>query len=119
MRAHMDLTVWRRSTELIVECYQLSRSFPREELFGLTSQLRRAAVSIATNIAEGNGRAHRKEYLQHLSIARGSLNEVETLLAISELLGYTTRQNLTTAVGLADETGRMLTVMRRRLGTGD
>jgi four helix bundle protein len=101
--------------ELIVECYRLSRAFPKEELFCLTSQLRRAAISVGANIAEGNGRAHRKEYLQHLSISQGSLNEVVTLLTVSQLLGYVTRQGTETALGLADETGRMLTVMRRRL----
>jgi four helix bundle protein len=101
--------------ELVAECYRLSRAFPKEELFCLTSQLRRAAISIATNIAEGNGRVHRKEYLHHLSISQGSLNEVETLLGISQLLGYTTEDSTQPAFSLADETGKMLTVMRRRL----
>ena len=114
----MRLSVWRRSIELIAECYRLSRRFPKEELFCLTSQLRRAAISVGTNIAEGNGRAHRKEYLHHLSISQGSLTEVETLLVLSGLLGYSTEASLRTAHGLADETGRMLTVMRRRLGAG-
>ena len=115
MRPYMRLSVWRRSMELVTECYRLSRDFPKEELFCLTSQLRRAAISIATNIAEGNGRVHRNEYLHHLSISQGSLNEVETLLGISQLLGYTTEQKILSAFGLADETGKMLTVMRRRL----
>ena len=115
MRPYMRLSVWRRSIELVAECYRLSQAFPKQELFGLTSQLRRAAISVSSNIAEGNGRAHRKEYLHHLSISQGSLNEVETLLTISRVLGFSTEESIRAANGFASEVGRMLIVMRRRL----
>lgn len=102
---------------LIAECYRLSSRFPRSEQFGLTVQLRRAAVSVAANIAEGNGRVHRKEYLHHLSMSRGSLSEVETFLAVSRMLGYASVEDLEKGVALANETGRMLTGLRRSLTT--
>jgi four helix bundle protein len=73
IRDHRELRVWQKAIELGLECYRLSRPFPAEERYGLTSQLRRAAVSIAANNAEGNGRLTRGEYLQNLSSARGSL----------------------------------------------
>ena len=84
VRQYRDLIVWRKSLELAKLCYMLTKSFPKDERFGMTSQIRRAAASIPANIAEGNARAHTKEYLHHLSIARGSLAELETHL----LLGY-------------------------------
>jgi four helix bundle protein len=115
MRGHEDLMVWQRSMEFVAECYRLSTRFPRTEQFGLTNQLRRAAVSVPANIAEGNGRAYRKEYLHHLSIARGSLKEAETLLAISRMLAFAAPDDLETALDLADEVSRMLTTMRRKL----
>jgi four helix bundle protein len=99
--------------EFVAACYRVSGSFPRSEQFGLTTQLRRAAVSVPANIAEGNGRWHRKEYVHHLSIARGSLNEAETFLKVAVMLGYTSSESITEAVGLADECSRMLTVLRR------
>ena len=100
---------------LAKECYFVSRAFPREELFGLTSQLRRAAVSTATNIAEGNGLAHRRAYLNHLSMSRGSLNEVETLLELATLLGFTSTETTKPALALASEVGKLLTLLRRSL----
>ena len=115
MRGYEDLTVWQRSMEFVAECYRVSSTLPRAEQFGLTSQLRRSAVSVPANIAEGNGRWYRKEYLHHLSMARGSLKEAETLLKIGAMLGYTERDSLKAALGLADEVSRMLTSMRRSL----
>ncbi|MFN4300344.1 MAG: four helix bundle protein [Thermaurantimonas sp.] len=75
-----DLDVWKKSMELSVDIYNITQSFPSTELYGLTSQLRRAAVSVASNIAEGSGRSSTKEVLQFLNIANGSLAEIETLL---------------------------------------
>ena len=72
--------------DLVVSCYEISRAFPRDERFGLTSQLRRAAVSVPSNIAEGNGRWHRGDYIHHVSMAKGSVNEVESLLLAAERL---------------------------------
>ncbi|MFV9505811.1 MAG: four helix bundle protein [Oscillochloridaceae bacterium umkhey_bin13] len=93
IQSYRDLLVWQKSMDLVTEIYQLTRQFPHEELFGLTSQTRRAAVSIPANIAEGYGRIHRKEYLHHLSIARGSLMEVETHLQIAVRLTNPTNWN--------------------------
>src|SRR5437016_1211850 len=84
IQSHRDLEVWQLSMALAKDVYRGSMSMPKEELFGLTSQMRRAVVSIPTNIAEGSGRQHTKELIQFLCIARGSLRELETLLLIAE-----------------------------------
>jgi four helix bundle protein len=114
---HRQLVVWQRSITLALEAYSISRRFPRQETYGLASQIRRAAVSIAANIADGNGRTHRREYAHHLSIARGSLREVETLLEIALGLGYTSEEELTTIRELLDHVGRMLTRLLKRLAS--
>jgi four helix bundle protein len=82
------LIAWRKAYDFVVTIYKYSRKFPSSELYGLTSQIRRAAVSIAANIAEGSERQHRKEFIQFLSIARGSLAEVDTYLMLGKDLGY-------------------------------
>ncbi|HET9530858.1 MAG TPA: four helix bundle protein [Blastocatellia bacterium] len=76
IRNYRDLVVWQKSMDLVVNCYRITEQFPKIEIYGLTSQLQRAAVSVAANIAEGNGRSHTREYLNHLSMAYGSLMEV-------------------------------------------
>lgn len=86
LKSHKDLVVWEKVMELVTEIYSLTRAFPKEETFGLTSQIRRAVVSIPTNIAEGAGRNSRKEFIQFLSISLGSLSELETLLIIAKNL---------------------------------
>ena len=86
-RAHEELAVWQESIELVKMVYRVSSCFPKEELYGLTSQVRRAAVSVPANIAEGAARGSRREFHQFLIIARGSLSEVETLVHISRELG--------------------------------
>lgn len=85
---YQDLTVWQQAMDLVIECYQLAKHFPNFEQYGLTSQLQRAAVSIPANIAEGHDRAYTKEYLRHLSIAKGSLTELETHIHIAKRLSY-------------------------------
>ncbi len=87
IQSYRDLQVWQRSMEMIVKIYRFTQGFPREEQFGITSQLRRAAVSVAANIAEGQGRLSRGEFTQFLGIARGSNCEVQTLLEIARELG--------------------------------
>ena len=87
-RAHHDLNVWQEAMELVNMIYKISSRFPESENYGLTNQIRRAAVSIPSNIAEGAARADSKEFLQYLSISRGSLSEVETQLLIAKNLGY-------------------------------
>jgi four helix bundle protein len=88
IKSHRDLTVWQLGMEIAVETYRISREFPKDEQFGLTSQLRRAATSVPANIAEGNARSSTKEYLHSLSIAVGSLAEVETYLDLATRLSY-------------------------------
>ena len=90
MRNHKDLIVWQKSMALVKELYQISHSFPKEEIYGITSQMRRAAVSIPSNIAEGYGRGHEKELIQFLYIALGSASELETQLIICKEIAYLT-----------------------------
>ncbi len=88
MKTHKDLIVWNKSMDLVIKTYEKSGRFPSEEKFGLTSQMRRAAVSIPSNIAEGAARNSTKEYIRFLYISLGSLSELETQFLISNRLGY-------------------------------
>jgi four helix bundle protein len=88
VKSFRDLRVWQTAMEIVPAVYRLVRLLPQEERFALGDQIRRAAVSIPSNIAEGHARRYTKEYLQHLSIARGSLAELHTLLLLAEKLGY-------------------------------
>ena len=88
VRNHKDLDVWRLSMDLAVKIYNTTQQFPKDEIYGLVSQMRRCAVSIPANIAEGSGRAHSKELCQFLNIASGSAAELESLLIISNRLNY-------------------------------
>ena len=103
-----DLLVWQRAVELSVVIYKLTGSFPSSERFGLTNQLRRESVSVASNIAEGYGRSTRGEYLQFLGHARGSSSEVETQLIISKALGFGSEANLRKAQMLCADVSRLL-----------
>jgi four helix bundle protein len=87
-RGFRQLNVWQKAYELTLEVYRVTKTFPKTEVYGLSSQLQRAAVSVPANIAEGYERNHRKEYLQFLFIAKGSLGEVETYLLLAADLGY-------------------------------
>ena len=89
-KGHEGIDAWQKSKRFAVSVYKETASFPREELYGITSQLRRAAVSVPTNIAEGKARGTDKDYVRFLHIARGSCAELETLLEISRELGYLT-----------------------------
>ena len=93
IKSYRDLETWQVAMELVVEVYRVTKIFPKEELYGLTNQLKRAAVSIPSNIAEGQGRDSTKEFLPHLSMAYRSLCEVETQLMIAQRLGYLDQQN--------------------------
>ena len=103
-----NLTVWQRSIELTLAVYKLTSAFPDSERFGLTNQLRRASVSVASNIAEGYGRSTKGEYLQFLGHPRGSNSEVETQIVIATALGFGTEEMLKTTEELCSEVGRML-----------
>ena len=93
MRDYKNIKAYQLADNLVIEAYRVTRSFPREETYGLISQLRRAAVSVPTNIAEGASRQHTKDYANFLYIARGSLVETEYLLCLSNKLGYLDDQN--------------------------
>src|SRR5438477_137140 len=84
IQSYRELEVWQFAMDLVVECYRVTKCLPKDELFGLTSQIRRAAVSVPANIAEGQGRSHTREFLQSLGVARGSLMEVETHLMVCQ-----------------------------------
>jgi four helix bundle protein len=88
MKTHHDLTIWKKSIEFVTNVYQITKGFPKEEIYGLTNQLRRASVSIPSNIAEGAARSHNKEFVQFLFIALGSASEIETQLVISKNLKF-------------------------------
>jgi four helix bundle protein len=109
MRPHHDLDVWKKAVKFSVQVYKITDAFPRDERFGLTSQIRRAAVSIAANIAEGAGRKSKKEFANFLSISQGSASEVETELIIAFQLGYFSDRVFQELTGDLDEIGRMVT----------
>jgi len=106
--SYREIKVWQKAIELVVDIYSCTRSFPREELYGLAGQLRRAAVSIASNIAEGKGRRTDREFLQFLHHARGSVFEVETQLTIASRLGYMPEAEVLRGGDSASEIARML-----------
>jgi four helix bundle protein len=108
VKNYQELIAWQKSMDLVEQIYQASRTFPREEIYGLTSQLRRAAVSIASNIAEGQGRRTTADFLRHLSIGYGSLREVETQILIAARLRYSASLTTDTVMNLAGEVGRLL-----------
>jgi four helix bundle protein len=114
-KSYENLQTWQRGMELVCEVYRVAKHLPPDERFGLISQLRRAAVSIPANVAEGSGRHARKELLYHLSVARGSLKELETLLSIAERLDYLTKAQVVVARELCDHVSRLLYGMRRKL----
>ena len=105
VRNYQDLIVWQKAMDLVEQVYTTSKSFPREEVYGLTSQLRRAAVSIPSNIAEGQGRRTTADFMRHLSISYGSLREVETQTLIAVRLQYLTTERCQKIMKMA---GRLL-----------
>jgi four helix bundle protein len=105
---YRQLIAWQKAMELVRLVYELTKKFPREELFGLTLQIRKAAVSIPSNIAEGQGRNSTKEFLHHLSIARGSLLETETQGLIADMQAYITPNELTGLLDKTAEVGRLI-----------
>jgi four helix bundle protein len=115
VRNYRDLLVWQRAMDIAAATYELSRHFPKDEMFGLTSQSRRAAASIAANIAEGYGRASRPTYAHFLRIAQGSLKELETHLILAERVGVAAPGSTSNLLGQSDELGRMLRALIGRL----
>ena len=115
MQTHKDLVVWKRSIAFTTIIYNISQGFPHEELFGLTSQIRRAASSIPTNIAEGYGRGSKNEVLHFLSIASGSASEVDTQVIIARNLGYITEEQSNQLGQEINEIRMMLASLRKSL----
>lgn len=115
MRPHENLDVWKKAVDFTIEIYKITESFPKDERFGLTSQIRRASVSIAANIAEGAGRKSTKEFLNFLSIAQGSASEVETEILIAFKLGFCSEEHFKIAYARLGEIGRMLTGLCKHL----
>ncbi|MBI3075146.1 MAG: four helix bundle protein [Parcubacteria group bacterium] len=107
-KGYKNLIVWQKSDELAFQVYLATKKFPKEEMFGLISQMRRAAVSVPANIVEGYARYWQKEKIQFYNIARGSLSELEYYLDFSFRLGYLTKENYLNLVKLRNETGRLL-----------
>jgi four helix bundle protein len=116
VRSYRDLLVWQKGMDLAAEVYRLSRAWPKEEVYGLTSQARRAAAAIPANIAEGYGRESTASYSHFLKIARGSLKELETHLLLAERVGLTSQEHCADALKQADELGRMLGGLIRSVG---
>ena len=108
MGVYQDLEVWNKAIDLAVESYTISSSFPREERSGLISQMRRAATSVAANIAEGEGRYSNAEFVQFLRISRGSLLELETHFIIAQRLNYLTNTDLERLLSHSSEIGKMI-----------
>ena len=117
MHNYKDLIVWQKAVELVTEIYRATQRFPKEEMYGLTSQMRRAAVSVPSNIAEGQSRLTKGEFRQALGIAKGSLMELETQLAISQNLGYLTPAETQPLQERLNEVARLLNGLLNSLTT--
>jgi len=114
MRPHQKLDAWSKSVDLVVEVYKATESFPKEERYGLTSQIRRAGISIPANIAEGAGRYSQKEFAHFLSNAQGSASELETEL-IAHRLGYLSEALFSKLITELQRIGRLVTRLSRRI----
>jgi len=108
IQSFRDLIVWQRSIELVAEVYRVTKAFPKDEIYGLTAQMRRAAVSVPSNIAEGQGRISTGEFLQFLGNARGSLHELQTQVVIGRTLGFLAEGKEKPLLDLSIEVDRML-----------
>jgi four helix bundle protein len=117
VRSVQDLIVWQRGIDLVEQVYVVSSEWPSSELYGLTNQARRAAISIPANIAEGQGRGSTKEFARFLSIARGSLRELETHLVIAQRLRFLAQSEFDRIQSIIDEVGRLLQGLSRRLNS--
>jgi four helix bundle protein len=115
VQSYKDLIVWQKALDLVEIIYQVTKAFPKEELYGFTNQLRRAAVSIPSNIAEGHARSSTQEFHRFLSIAKGSLAEVETQLLIAQRLGYLSNDQLASILCLQIEINKMTNGLMAKL----
>ncbi len=115
IRDFKDLIVWQKAMELVVEVYILVKKLPKEELFALSDQIRRAAISIPSNIAEGQGRNSTKEYIHFLAIAKGSKAELETQLLLCVKINYLEDSEIETVINLIHEVGKMINALQKSL----
>ncbi len=118
VKSYKDLIVWQKAMDLVELVYQATKTFPKEEIYGLTNQVRRAVVSVPSNIAEGQARQSSAEFKNFLSIARGSLAEVETQLLIAMRLGYLTQEQLASIMAVHQEVSKILPALMAKLVTG-
>ncbi|PSB06470.1 diversity-generating retroelement protein bAvd family protein [Pleurocapsa sp. CCALA 161] len=114
-QSYRDLRVWDEGMKLAQMCYQITKTFPKEEMYGMISQIRRAAASVPANIAEGYGRENRGEFIQFLKIAQGSLKEVETHLILSARVNLTTEQTVEPVLKQCETVGKMLRSLIRTM----
>ena len=115
VRSYRDLTVWKKAMDLAAAVYRLTRQMPKQEEYRISSQMIRASTSVPANIAEGHGRGTRKDYAHFISIARGSLFELETFVLLVQHLKLAEPEPCANILDLADEVSRMLTALRSRL----
>jgi four helix bundle protein len=116
--SYRDLKVWQEAMSLAVQAYEITAAFPREEIFGMTSQIRRAATSVATNIAEGYGRNSSGSYVHFLKVSQGSLKELETLLLICDRVSLASSREIARMLTLCGELGGMLRSLIRSIMRG-
>jgi len=107
-RPHRELEVWKKAIDFVIEVYTITSEFPKSEVYGLTSQLRRASVSIPSNLAEGAGRKGNKEFMQFLNIAQGSISELDTQLELAYRLEYINKQDYSNLINRLTEISKML-----------
>lgn len=115
IKSYRDLAVWQAAMDLAEQCYSITKAFPKDELYGMSSQIRRSAASVAANVAEGHGRENTGSFVQSLRIAQGSLKELETHLLLSIRVGLTQDGRVGPVIGKADELGKMLRSLIRSL----
>ncbi|MDR1999936.1 MAG: four helix bundle protein [Zoogloeaceae bacterium] len=115
MSGYRDLKVWQAAMQLAEAAYRLSAAFPKHEVYGLVSQIRRSAVSVPSNIAEGHGRNSLKEFVYFLGVALGSLAELETQLMLSCQVGYLKQEAINAILQISDETGKMIRGLQKSL----
>ena len=115
VRGYRDLQIWQRSIDAVERCYRLTWTFPREERYGLASQLQRAAVSVPSNIAEGHERNSTKSYVYHLGVSRSSVAEVETQIEIAIRLGYVEADRVDDLLNEFDQISRVIATIIRKL----
>lgn len=115
IQSYKELTVWQKAMDAAVETYKVVKKLPKEETYSISDQMRRAAVSVPSNIAEGQGRISTKEFLHFLAIAKGSICELETQFLLCVKIGYLAQTDIQTAMNLLDEVGKMISVLSKKL----